>query len=43
MATGKLKLEHLVIERGHFKQEREASKAVLNVIFRLENVSHELQ
>jgi hypothetical protein len=31
VATGKLKLEHLVIERGHFKQEKEATKVVLQV------------
>lgn len=29
VATGKLKLEHLVIEKGHFKQEKEPSKTVL--------------
>jgi len=29
VATGKLKLEHLVIERGSFKQERESAKVVL--------------
>lgn len=31
VATGKLKLEHLVIEKGHFKQEKEPSKTVLQV------------
>ncbi|KAG0626380.1 hypothetical protein M758_2G121300 [Ceratodon purpureus] len=31
VATGKLKLEHLVIEKGHFKQEKESTKVVLQV------------
>lgn len=29
VATGKLQLEHLVIEKGHFKQEKESSKVDL--------------
>jgi hypothetical protein len=33
VATGKLKLEHLVIEKGHFKQEKEPAKVVLKVRF----------
>lgn len=33
VATGKLKLEHLVIERGSFKQERESAKVVLQVCY----------
>lgn len=35
VATGKLKLEHLVIERGSFKQERESAKVVLQVCYRV--------
>jgi len=31
VATGKLKLEHLVIEKGHFKQEKESAKVDLQV------------
>lgn len=31
VATGKLQLEHLVIEKGHFKQEKESSKVDLQV------------
>lgn len=31
VATGKLQLEHLVIEKGHFKQEKENTKVDLQV------------
>jgi hypothetical protein len=31
VATGKLKLEHLVIEKGQFKQEQDTMKTTLKV------------
>jgi hypothetical protein len=38
VATGKLKLEHLVIEKGQFKQEQDTMKTALKV--RRARISH---